>query len=83
MGKYNVGSPMECITIDVLGPLPLTESGKESVVVIADYFTKRVEALSIPNQEASTIAEVLIKEIICRFGVNIRPTITHPPFFEQ
>ena len=62
MRKYIVGSPM-------LGPLPLTESGNKYIVVIADYFTKWVEALPIPDQEATTIAELLIKEVICRFGV--------------
>ena len=66
MRKYIVGSPMERIALDVLGPLPLTESGNKYIVVIADYFTKWVEALPIPDQEATTIAELLI---ICRFGV--------------
>ena len=28
MAQYNTGSPMERIAIDVLGPLPITETGK-------------------------------------------------------
>ena len=68
-GEYIVGSPVERIALDVLGPLPLTESGNKYIVVIADHFTTWVEALPIPEQEASTIAELLIKEVICRFRV--------------
>ena len=43
-----IGSPIERIALDVLGPLPLTESGNKYIVVIADYFTKSEEALPIP-----------------------------------
>ena len=69
MHQYNVGAPSERITLDVLGPLPTSESGNKYVLLIADYFTKWPEAYPLPNQEAITIAEVLVKEYICRFGV--------------
>ena len=71
MHQYNVGAPSERITLDVLGPLPTSESGNKYVLLIADYFTKWPEAYPLPNQEAITIAEVLVKEYICRFGVPL------------
>ena len=71
MAKYNVGSPMERIAIDVLGPLPITETGNKYILIVADYFTKWVEAYPMPNQEATTVAELLVREFICRFGVPL------------
>ena len=71
MHQYNVGAPAERIALDVLGPLLTTESGNEYVLLVADYFTKWPEAYSMPNQEAVTVAEVLVKEYVCRFGVPL------------
>ena len=34
-----------------------------------DYFTKWVEAFAVPNQEATTIARLLVDNIVCRHGV--------------
>ncbi|PNF29641.1 hypothetical protein B7P43_G16387 [Cryptotermes secundus] len=34
-----------------------------------DYFTKCPEVYAIPNQEASTIAEVLVANFFCRFDI--------------
>ncbi len=36
---------------------------------MTDYFTKWVEALSVPNQEVTTAADLLIYTIISRFGL--------------
>jgi hypothetical protein len=33
------------------------------------YLTKWPEAYAIPNQEASTVAEVLVTNFFCRFGI--------------
>jgi transposase InsO family protein len=34
-----------------------------------DYFTKWPEVNAIPNQEASTVAEALVSNFFCRFGI--------------
>ncbi|KAK3708498.1 hypothetical protein QZH41_003116 [Actinostola sp. cb2023] len=67
--QYMVGAPMERLAIDVMGPLTETPRKNKYVLVVTDYFTKWTESYPIPNQEAPTVAEKLVGEFICRFGV--------------
>ena len=68
--KQNVvGAPMECLAMDILGLLLLNPRGNKFILVVTDYFTKWTESYPILNQEASTVAEKLVGEFICRFGV--------------
>ena len=68
--KQNVvDAPMECLAMDILGLLLLNPRGNKFILVVADYFTKWTESYPILNQEASTVAEKLVGEFICRFGV--------------
>ena len=67
--QYVVRAPMERIAIDIPGPLPETPRKNKFVLVFSDYFTKWTESYPIPNQEAATVAEKLVSEFICRFGV--------------
>ena len=71
---FVVGTPMERIALDVCGPFPVTDRGNVCCLVIGDYFSKWIEAYPLPNQEAETVAEVLVREWVCRYGV---PKVIH------
>lgn len=60
---------MERIASDIVGPLPETPRKNMFILVVSDYFTKWTESYPIPNQEATTVAEKLVSEFICRFGI--------------
>ena len=62
------GYPMERIAVDILGELPLTEKGNKYILVLADYFTKWTECFPMANMETSTIAKIIMDEVISRFG---------------
>ena len=69
MTLHNVDAPMERIGLDILGPLPVSDRGNRFILCIGDYFSKWITSIPIVNQEASTIATVLIESIISVFGV--------------
>lgn len=55
--------------MDIAEPLPLTESGNSFICVTMDYLTKWSEAYAIRDHEASTVAQVLVEQFFCRFGM--------------
>ena len=66
---YNVGAPLERVALDILGPLPESYRGNKYILITGDYFSKWTEAYAIPNQEATTVARVLVEEFVARFGI--------------
>lgn len=66
--------PYERVALDILGPLPETPKDNKYIVVIGDYFSKWTEAFPLPNQEAETVAKLLVEQWVCRFGA---PRIIH------
>jgi transposase InsO family protein len=74
MHKYNVGAPFESVAIDIDGPFPKSNKGNRYLLFAMDYFTKWPEVYAIPNQEASTVADTLVTNFFCRFGV---PMVLH------
>jgi hypothetical protein len=65
----NVTAPFERIAIDITGPFPESNNGNRYLLITMDYFTKWPEVYAIRNQEASTVADALVTNFFCRFGV--------------
>jgi len=68
---YNAGTPFERLQMDILGPFPVSVSGNKYLLVVSDCFTKWVEAFPIRNFRTKTIAEILVNQVISRFGVPL------------
>ncbi|KAJ8009501.1 hypothetical protein DPEC_G00089540 [Dallia pectoralis] len=68
MGTVRVGAPFERIAVDLMGPLNETERYNRYIIVVQDYFSKWVEAYPVPNQQATTVAEKIVSEWVCRYG---------------
>lgn len=60
--------PFQRLAIDVVGPLDLTENGNKFIVTMQDDLTKYSYAVPVPNHEAKTIANELLK-FITIFGI--------------
>ena len=67
--SIKVGSPLQTVAMDILGPFPESENKNSYILVVGDYFTRWMEAYAIPNQEAATVARVLTQEFFCRFSL--------------
>ena len=65
---------MERIALDIMGPLPTSNSGNMYILVIGDYFSKFTEAYSLPDHTVQTVARVLVEQWVCRYGV---PGVIH------
>lgn len=63
------GYPLQLVAMDILGPFPETQAGNTYILVVADYFTRWVEAYASPNQEASTVADKLVQELFFRYSL--------------
>lgn len=68
---YIVGSPLDRVATDILGPFPVTEYGNKYMLVLGDVFTKWTEAYPIPDQSAVVVANKLVYEFFPRFGLPL------------
>ena len=71
LGRYVIGCPLERIAVDITGPFVKSAQGNKYLLVVMDYYTKWPEAYPLPNQEATTVARVLVNEFVCRYGVPL------------
>ena len=55
-----ISKPFQRIAMDVVGPLPRSQSGNRFILTICDYATRYPEAVPLPSVEAERVAKVLI-----------------------
>ncbi|CAG8703749.1 11033_t:CDS:2, partial [Gigaspora margarita] len=63
----NLGQLFKHISIDFVGPLPLTKQGNKYLIVATKYLTKWPKARVIPNCTAKTATLFLYNDIICPY----------------
>ena len=60
---------LDVVSLDIVGPLPVTERGKKYLFIFIEYFTRFCEAIPISRQDIGTIAREFVTKIITQFGV--------------
>jgi len=60
---------LDIVSLDVVGPLPVTEKGNKYLLTFVDHFTWFCEAIPIVRQDTKTIAREFVTRIITKFGV--------------
>ena len=51
-----VAQPFIHIGIDVMGPLPITATGKRYIILAVDFFTKYIEGVAVEEADAHAVA---------------------------
>ena len=83
LGTIQAGYPTQIKAVDLLGPLPERDQKNSYVMVVGDYFTRWTEAIPIPNQEVSTVADHLVDEVFMRYSVPEQLHSDQGPQFES
>ena len=65
------GAPMDRLGIDIMGPLPQTQTGNRYILVVGDYFSKWMDAWAMTDMETNTIADILVTRVFCLWGLPL------------
>lgn len=57
------------LSVDLIGPLPLTEAGYHYAIVMVDYFTKYVVVAPLTSKEGGEVAEAIFKNWYAIYGI--------------
>jgi transposase InsO family protein len=67
--RYKQYEFLDVVSLDVVGPLPVTENGNKYLLTFVDHFMRFCEAIPIPTQETEVTAKEFVIRIITHFGV--------------
>ena len=63
-----VPGPFQRVSVDIVGPLPITETGNRYVLCFMDHCTRWPILVPIVKTDSATVATAFFKEVICNHG---------------
>ena len=69
LGETLVATEFLDVSLDISGPLPVTERGNRYLLTFVNHFTRFCEAIPIERQDTETIAREFVCRIVTQFGV--------------
>lgn len=64
-------SPWHNVAVDILGPFTQTTSGNRYILSFVDRYSGWPEAFPIPSTETPIVANIMVNEIIFRYGTPV------------
>jgi len=61
-------SAFDKVSMDIMGPLPVTQSGNSYILTIQDLLTKYSLAIPLQHAGATEVADAFTNELVCIFG---------------
>jgi transposase InsO family protein len=71
MQNMLVGNIFERLGIDLCGPFPTSYDGKNYILTCTDHFSKWSTATALPDKQATTVADALIRDVFCIYGTPL------------
>jgi len=77
-----VSVPFDCVSTDIMGPLPITHDGNKYIIVFIEFLTKFCIAAPLPNITAVSTARALLKHVILVYFLIKELIISHQSFLK-
>ena len=71
LGSLGVGVVLATLSTDFVGPSPITPRNNRFILVVTENFSKWVEIFAVADQSAVTTANVILNEVIARYGAPL------------
>ena len=68
LGSYHEGARMEWVHLDMMGPLPESNSGNKYIMVMDDQYSKWIKIQSLKNISAKTTVCTAVDQFFTKFG---------------
>ena len=64
-----VSKPFQLVSIDMVGPLPITQKGNRYILVMIEHMTGIPEAVPLSHMTMGKVVLAFMEAIVCRYGL--------------